>query len=83
MKKQNNKRIKEFYIAIVSYAFAISDVLVNTYIAQKWFGGVPQIRPSFLVGMWVVNPISVAIMLFVGTVFILLGLVRKKGEPRE
>ncbi len=77
---KNKKMNKALYSAVVFYMFMAVDILLNSYVANKWFQGVPQIWPSIRLGYLVVNTISVPAAFMLGTIFLLTGLKINKRK---
>lgn len=73
--KKHNKAI---CTAIFFYIIMAADILINSYIALKWFDGVPQISPFIRLGILVVNPISVSVSFVIATIFLMIGLLLKR-----
>lgn len=69
---------KALYTAIIFYIIMAADILINSYIALKWFDGVSQINPYFKLGILIVNPISVSISFIIATLFLIIGLLIKR-----
>lgn len=69
---------KSLCISAALYFVMAGDILINSYIANKWFNGVSQVRPSFKVGPLVINPLSVSIVFMVATLFLMFGLWTRK-----
>ena len=77
---KNRKMNKALCGAVVFYIFMAGDILLNSYVANKWFLGVPQIWPSIRLGFLVVNTISVPAAFVLGTIFLLTGLKLNKRK---
>ena len=72
------KTNKALCTAIFLYFIMVADIFINSYIANKWFNGVPQIAPSFKFGFLVINPISVSVSFVIATLFLIIGLLVKR-----
>lgn len=80
---KNRKMNKALYSAVVFYIFMAGDILLNSYVANKWFLGVPQIWPSIRLGVFVINTISVPAAFLLGTIFLLTGLKINKRKKAD
>ena len=69
---------KAICTAIFFYIILVADILINSYIALRWFDGVPQINPSFRLGFLVVNPISVSVSFVIATLLFIIGLLMNR-----
>ena len=80
---KNRKMNKALYSAVVFYIFMAGDILLNSYVSNKWFLGVPQIWPSIRLGVFVINTISVPAAFLLGTILLLTGLKINKRKKAE
>lgn len=75
---KNHNLNKALCTSIVFYIIMAGDILINSYVALKWFDGVSQVNPAFKLGILVVNPISVSISFAIATLFLITGLLIKQ-----